>query len=238
MAGLIIRRCRIHHIGPSSNTNQHHGLYLQNVSGALIENNWLYGCKGGYAIQIWSTTASGSGGAVSNNTIRQNTIWGNHGAFIIGAAASCVASSNVLSRNIIAGQDPGLTAYNSGGDTFTGTNPSLKYGAITDTWGGTGSGNALLDNVFFANKTANWSDGSATASDATGAYWTSLAYARWTHANNAAVLAANPRRSLDPQFVNAAGGDFTVQNVRLLGYGAPGAIAGDGRLQRGWMERS
>ncbi len=227
---VVIDSCIVEKFG-RCNTGGHedHGVYLSSGTGITVRNSDI---RGNSSRGILINTQQGSFGKLNHVVIERNRIHDNgHANYEDGIAVSMQGTGNVddvtIRNNLIYGN------YYSG-LRFVGTMTS-KFDVHHNTFyangekaSGRGRSNLNLDDVGCGANTIatrNIFAGSATmlnnCYDATARGFSvkdNLLFGADATGGNAACIGATVK--VDPQFVNAAGGDFHTKNAAAAGYGA------------------
>ncbi len=120
--GTVIEHDVIHQCGTGADGNLDHAIYFDNVNGATVSHNVIWGASG-FAIHLYPHAVG--------NTVTHNVIGDNGNGVIFAGNAQYHSSGNVVANNVI-------------------TNSKRGYG-VQSYWGGAvGSGNILMHNCIYA----------------------------------------------------------------------------------------
>ena len=168
------------------------GLFIEITSGAQAYGNVIYGNgTAGYNTRGLDVSAH-TGTPASNNLIYNNTVYGNTTDGI--SVRSDESTSNMLVGNLV-----------KNNISFGNAGAQLNVIAGGDNTGIWGSGNVYLYNDFgpAATDFINWGGAGEQST-----------YAAWeTAAGNCGTVGCSHSVQANPQFVNAAGGNFTLSST-------------------------
>jgi parallel beta-helix repeat protein len=189
--------CVIHDNGRTDITgNGGYGIYLS-TSNNLLEGNDFY-ANNGYGIHLNPLAGEGNNNVITRNRIHENFV---HGTIGVGGSTSygivvIRGDSNLISNNLIYGNQGGVLIYNDASNTLIANNTITanvghagggEYGVQAQYYG---SGNVVRNNIIYSNANGAYQDdGGGTGGPIT-----------YDH-----------NLETNPSFVNAGANDFRLQ---------------------------
>lgn len=92
--GTVIEDSRIHDCGVMAPQNHDHGIYVENATGAIIRDNWIYD-NADRGIQLYPQAI--------DTLVTENVIYGNGQGVIFSSSSLGTSTDNRVERNVIAG---------------------------------------------------------------------------------------------------------------------------------------
>jgi hypothetical protein len=133
-ARAIVRRNRIHDVG--SNSAYDHGIYISHAKDFQVLNNWIYDCRAGWGIHLYSDADRG--------VIRGNVIDGCGAGITFSAYNAEASQDNLFEHNIVSNS---LGHANNPGFALSGW-----FNSAVPT------GNVARDNVFYNNAAGSYDE--------------------------------------------------------------------------------